>query len=120
MMEGKMGEMIAFCGLACNECGAFLATSNDDDEKRQEVAGVWSKMFKADIKKEDINCDGCLSNSARLFSHCNVCEIRKCGREKGVSNCAHCDEYACSKLDWIFQMAPDSKNRLDEINASIV
>lgn len=56
-----MHEMIAFCGLLCNECGAFIATRDDDDEKRAEVAETWSKQFNADIKPQDVNCDGCLS-----------------------------------------------------------
>ena len=112
-----MEEMISFCGLLCNECGAFIATQNDDDEKRAEVAEQWSKQYHADLKPEDINCDGCISNSERLFGHCRVCEIRKCGKGKAIDNCAHCDEYACEKLEKIFQMVPDAKKRLDEIKS---
>ncbi len=52
-----MDEMIAFCGSLCYECPAFLATKNDDDEKRVETARVWSKQYNADIKPEDMNCD---------------------------------------------------------------
>lgn len=110
-----MEEMIAYCGLACHECGALLATKNDDDEKRVEVAQLWSEMFNTEIKPEDINCDGCLSVNGRRFSHCEVCEIRKCGMAQGVENCAHCKEYPCNKLDLIFAAVPDSKRRLDEI-----
>ena len=107
--------MISFCGLLCNECGAFIATRDDDDEKRAEVAEQWSNGYNADIKPEDINCDGCLSGSERLFNHCKVCVIRKCGKEKSIANCAYCDEYACEKLEKIFQMVPDTKKQLDEI-----
>ena len=114
-----MSEMISFCGLLCNECGALIATKNGDDEKRAEVAELWSKQYKADIKPQDINCDGCMSEGARLFGHCMVCEIRKCGREKGVVNCAYCDEYACEKLEGFFQMVPDAKKRLDEIKSGL-
>jgi len=114
-----MNEMMSFCGLLCNECGAFIATENDDDEKRAEVAEQWSKGYNADIKPEDINCDGCLSDGERLFSHCKVCEIRKCGKEKSIANCAYCDDYACEKLDKIFQMVPDAKDRLDEVRRGL-
>ena len=110
-----MNEMISFCGLLCNECGAFVATRDDDDEKRAEVAEQWSNGYNADIKPEDINCDGCLSGSERLFNHCKVCVIRKCGKEKSIANCAYCDEYACENLEKIFQMVPDTKKQLDEI-----
>ncbi|OFW52645.1 MAG: hypothetical protein A2163_00025 [Actinobacteria bacterium RBG_13_35_12] len=78
-----MDKMIAFCGLTCIECLAFIATQKDDDKEREKVAKVWSKLYKCDIKPENINCDGCLEESGRLFNYCTVCEIRKCGQEKG-------------------------------------
>jgi len=62
-----MKEIIAFCGLPCHECGALLATQDDDDAKRAEVAQQWSKLFKVDIKPESINCDGCLSEGGQIF-----------------------------------------------------
>jgi hypothetical protein len=114
-----MDEMIAFCGLACNECRAFLATKADDDEKRAEVAQLWSKEFKVDINPEDINCEGCLAEGENLFNYTKVCEIRKCGKEKGLLNCAHCNDFACEKLEKFFEMAPDVKTRLDEIRAKL-
>ncbi len=77
-----MGEMIAFCGLDCNECPALIATQKDSDDERRRVAELWSKQFNANIKPEDINCDGCFSDTGRLFSYCKVCEIRKCGQER--------------------------------------
>ncbi len=114
-----MKEMIAFCGLACHECPALLATKADDDEKRAEVAQLWSKQFNADIKPDEINCDGCQSGGENLFGHCKVCEIRKCGKEKSVSNCAYCVEYSCEKLGMVFDMMPDAKKRLDDINSKV-
>jgi hypothetical protein len=45
-------EIIAVCGLDCHECGAFLATQDNDDQKRAEVAQEWSKLFKVEIKPE--------------------------------------------------------------------
>ena len=114
-----MDEIIAFCGITCHECGAFLATRDDNDEKRAEVAQLWSKEFKADLKPEDINCEGCLSDGENLFNHTKTCEIRKCGREKGVVNCAHCSDYTCEKIEKFFEMVPDAKKRLDGIRAKL-
>ncbi len=113
-----MSEIIAYCGLSCSDCPAYIATQEDDNAKRKETAETWSQEFNADIKPEDINCDGCLSNE-RVFRHCNVCEIRKCAREKDVMNCAHCDEYACEKLSEFFEMVPDTKERLDAIRKNL-
>ena len=56
-----MKEMMVLCGLDCYGCGAFWATKENNDHKRAEVAQEWSKLFKVEIKSEDINCDGCLS-----------------------------------------------------------
>jgi hypothetical protein len=110
-------EMIAYCGLACHKCGAFLATINNDNEKRKEVAAAWSKLYNFVIKPEEVNCRGCLSHNT-LFMHCQVCAIRKCGQEKGVKNCAHCPDYGCAKLESILSLAPDARKNLEEIRSS--
>ena len=114
-----MKDMISHCGLKCNECAAFIATKDDNDKKRREVAAKWAKQYKADIKPEDINCDGCLSSGQRVFSHCHVCEIRKCGIEKNVPNCANCHEYVCEKLEDFLKMVPGNKDLLDEIRKTV-
>jgi hypothetical protein len=114
-----MAEMIAICGLDCSECGAFQATRDDDDEKRAETAKLWSELYGAEIKPVDINCTGCVTEGKIKFHHCTVCEIRKCGTEKGVENCAHCEEYACDRLKEFFRMAPECKASLDAIHARL-
>ncbi|MCJ7580741.1 MAG: DUF3795 domain-containing protein [Candidatus Aminicenantes bacterium] len=114
-----MEKIVSICGLPCSECGAYLATINNDDEKRREVAELWSKQYGAEIKAGDINCESCLSDSENVFSHPKVCEIRKCGKEKGVVNCAYCSDYVCEKLGKFFEMVPDAKQRLDQIKAGL-
>ena len=32
-----MDKMIAFCGIVCTECPAFLATQKDDDKERRKI-----------------------------------------------------------------------------------
>jgi hypothetical protein len=94
-----MEKMIAFCGLTCSECPAYIATQREDDDERRKVAEMWSKEFKVELKPEDINCDGCL--------------------DKKIKNCAYCDEYACEKLTDFFKVAPEAKNNLDEVRKSL-
>ncbi len=108
-------EMTAFCGLACYECPAFLATRADDNEKRAEIAKEWSKQYHADIKSENINCDGCKSDTGRLIGHCYVCEIRKCGMEKKVETCGYCADFPCVRLDFIFNAVPEAKKKLENM-----
>jgi len=114
-----MKKTIAYCGIICSECTAFLATQKNDDNERKKVAEMWSKQFNAEFKPEDINCDGCLSESERLFNYCRVCEIRKCGQEKGVKNCAYCDDYACETLNKFIDNVPEAKTTLEEIRKSL-
>ncbi|MFH1213207.1 MAG: DUF3795 domain-containing protein [Candidatus Neomarinimicrobiota bacterium] len=114
-----MKSIIAYCGLNCHECGAYLATIANDDAKRKEIAEQWSKEYHADIKPADINCTGCLTVGENVFSHCKVCEIRLCGMQKKVVNCAHCDDFACEILENFFTMAPSLRKRLTELRAAL-
>ncbi len=114
-----MTEMIAMCGLACNDCEAYKATQANDDAKRVETAAAWSKQYGADIKPEHINCEGCTSTCDNVFSHCKVCEIRKCCTEKAHVNCAHCDDYVCATLENLVKAVPEAKARLDAIKAKL-
>ncbi|MBU7015546.1 MAG: DUF3795 domain-containing protein [Theionarchaea archaeon] len=114
-----MDRIIAFCGLKCTECPAFLATQRDDDEARIKVAETWSSIYNSDFKPHDINCDGCISKKGQLFRYCTVCEIRKCGQKKGVINCGYCDEYACQRLQEFFSQASEAKKNLEHIRKTL-
>lgn len=114
-----MEKMTAFCGLACHKCEAYQATKADDDKKRVKIANLWSKRYNMNFERQDINCDGCKSGTDRLFGYCKSCEVRKCGVERSVANCAHCSEYPCVKLDPIFMAAPGLKKRLDMIKNEV-
>lgn len=117
-----MEKMISVCGLICTDCPAYLATQNDDDEGRKKVANEWSSD-KLLLKPEDINCDGCSAIEKRLIKFCTMCEVRDCGLERKLQNCAHCDEYPCEKLnkhlETIGEWGVKAKVNLDEIRKNI-
>jgi hypothetical protein len=113
-----MGRIVAYCGIICSDCPTFKATMANDDAERRRVAELWTKQYARKYRTEDINCDGCLTKGPRIFSYCKVCEMRKCGRERNVENCAHCDEYACGKLSKLFNEYEPAKEVLDEIRAT--
>ncbi len=77
------------------------------------MAEEWSKQFNYDLKPEDINCDGCQSQGGALFKHSQVCALRKCGMEKGVETCGHCDEYLCEKLEKFYETMPELRKLLE-------
>ena len=110
-----MAKQIAYCGLVCTDCGAYIATQADDDKQRKDVAEQWTKEYKHDFKPEDINCDGCLTVTGKVAVYTAMCPIRKCGKEKGVINCAYCSDYSFDKTDEFFKMVPACKKTLDAI-----
>ena len=110
-------KIIAVCGLICSECPAYLATQAGDRQKAQETADIWSSQYKHEIKIDDVWCDGC-TQGERKCSHCGECEIRACGLDKGVENCARCDEYPCEQLNGFFKMVPQAQENLDSLRVS--
>ena len=115
-----MDEIIAHCGLNCGTCPAYIATKNDDNQARIELAQKWSKEFGHEMKPEDINCDGCISTGTRVLGYCQICDIRKCAIGKGVVNCAHCNDYGCEKLTAFHANVPPAKETLDNIRKGLV
>jgi len=112
-------KIIAYCGLICSDCPAYIATQANDQEALEKVVAQWSEEYSApDMTVESILCDGCL-DGPRKCSHCAECEIRACGVAKGVVNCAYCDDYACEKLTGFFGFVPDAKKVLDGIRQNI-
>ncbi len=95
-----MSDMVAFCGLFCDECPAYIATQVNDEAARQEAIARWRKLFNdSDIDVEFVTCDGCLITNGRLGGPCRECQIRKCALASGVANCAECEGYQdCEKL----------------------
>jgi len=92
-----MNKIIAMCGLICDDCIAFIATQKGDNEMRQKVVEAWSTEDER-LKLEDVDCDGCTIGK-KLHSFCAVCDVRKCGLEKSIENCAYCKEFPCDKLE---------------------
>ena len=112
-------QMIAYCGLTCTECPAYIATQADDMEALARVATQWSKEFNTTITTKDCLCDGCLSSNGRLSGYCSQCAVRACAIERRVINCAYCDDYGCETLSSFLQFAPQAKAKLEEIRLTL-
>jgi Protein of unknown function (DUF3795) len=108
-------EGIAYCGLDCDKCPAFLATQNGDMEELAVVAARWSSATGREITAENILCDGCRSGGERINTFCSVCEIRECAVGRGIETCASCEEYACERLSGFPAFQGEGKVNLDRI-----
>lgn len=111
-----MEKLISCCGLNCATCDARIATINNDDELRKATAEKWRVAFNPDITSEMINCTGCREEGPK-FSHCSMCEIRKCVNAKGYNTCGDCDELeTCSIVGGILKAVPDALTNLRSLN----
>ena len=112
--------MIAYCGLVCSDCEAYLATQADDQVALARVAAKWREEYNAPtITVEEVVCDGCVAPTGHRCSHWYECDIRICGAEHAVENCAHCAAYACAKLERFFGFVPEARVRLDQVRRSL-
>lgn len=115
-----MEEMISYCGLICTECPIYIASREPDKNKKEklivEIIDACRNIYGIEYKPEQITeCDGCKSNSGRIFSSCRECKIKKCASEKNIESCALCRDYPCGQLLKIFETEPAAKQRLDNI-----
>jgi hypothetical protein len=113
-------KIVAYCGIVCSDCSAYIATQSGDRSALQRVAAEWQQEYDlAEVTIQDVTCDGCLGAKGRKGAHCFDCDIRACGVERGVVNCAHCADYACAKLENFFGYVPTARGVLDQVRASL-
>lgn len=87
-----MKDMIAYCGLDCETCDAYLATINNDQALREKTAKLWAELNHAPIQPEDINCEGCRVDGIKTVYCDSLCEIRQCALNKDMCTCGDCSE----------------------------
>lgn len=115
-----MDRIVAYCGLVCSDCDAYVATQANDLEALERLARQAREEFgMEDATAENTMCDGCLRDQGRQIEYCAMCEVRACAVERGVTNCAHCAQYACETLEGFFAHATDTRSVLDEIHDSL-
>ncbi|NIP36547.1 MAG: DUF3795 domain-containing protein [Thermoplasmata archaeon] len=110
-----MDEEVSYCGLVCAECPAYRGTRDGDVELLERAAKVWSEHYDEDLTADSIRCDGCKSLTGPHSVTCVTCKIRICAKDRGVENCALCDEYGCDILEGILSVAPEAREKLEEI-----
>ena len=108
-----MRNMIAYCGLDCEKCDAYLATINNDQALREKTAKLWAELNKAPIRPEHINCEGCRVDGIKTVYCDNLCGIRQCALKKGVTTCGDCPELEiCQTVGMVISNSPDALKNL--------
>ena len=109
-----MKKMIAYCGLDCEKCDAYLATINDDQALREKTAKAWAELNHAPILPEHINCQGCRGAGIKTVFCDSPCQIRQCALKKGVQTCGDCSELeTCPTVGMIHGNNPEARDNLN-------
>ena len=111
-----MNQLIACCGLDCGACDARTATITNDSALREKTAALWSKLNGVPITPEMIHCTGCRVEGVKTPFCGNLCQIRKCVREKGLDTCADCAQMdECQTLGRIAANTPSVLENLKRL-----
>ena len=82
-------KLAAVCGLYCNACSLFIATTEDPERLNRLAA-------KLHLSPEESRCYGCRSN--KRLPYCEKCRIFACAAERGIDFCSECEDYPCGDL----------------------
>lgn len=110
-----MKNKIAYCGLNCEKCDAYLATIHDDQALREKTAKLWTEFNQTTILPEQIHCQGCRGDGAKTVFCESLCGIRQCALNKGVATCGECEKLeSCQTLGAILSNNPEALENLRE------
>ena len=108
-----MRPNIAYCGLDCEQCDAYIATLHDDQALREKTAKLWAALNHAPILPEHIHCQGCRADGVKTVFCEQLCAVRRCARQRGVVTCGDCPEMeSCPTVGAIFTNNPQAKEKL--------
>jgi hypothetical protein len=82
-------KLAAVCGLYCEACSWFIATTEDSERFRRLAAQLH-------FSEEESRCYGCRSD--KRLPYCERCSIFACAAERGIDFCSECEEYPCDDL----------------------
>ncbi len=110
-----MKDLIGYCGLDCEACEARIATVNNDDEQRRNVAQLWSELNGVEITPEMINCVGCRVRGVKTPYCDSICPIRQCAMGRNHVTCGDCAEMdTCDKLGMILGNNEEARRNLKQ------
>ncbi len=115
-----MTQYLAYCGIDCAGCEAYLATQANDTAAQRALLEKWRVEYKSPgMTMAAVTCDGCTS-TGRLGGYCHECPVRACGVEKGVQNCAYCEDYSgCETLHPFIANVPGALDNLEALRAAL-
>lgn len=112
-----MEQILTRCGYRCDLCLAYKPNIAQNPSNQQKLSDGWHKYFGFRIPAPEICCDGCMAedNPQRVAPQLidQSCPVRPCVIEKGLDNCAQCEQYICEKLTERLVVYKEVQNRVD-------
>ena len=87
--EGPDKIFAAVCGLYCEACSWFIATTEDPERLRRLAAQLH-------FSEEEGRCYGC--RSGKRLPYCEKCTMSACAAARGIDFCSQCEGYPCDDL----------------------
>lgn len=91
-----METILTRCGYRCDLCLAYKPNVIQNPENRHKLSDGWYQYFGFRLSPEEICCDGCMAEDPTLIDR--SCPVRPCVIERGLDNCASCQDYVCERL----------------------
>ena len=81
--------LAAVCGLYCEACSWFIATTEEPERLKRLAAQLH-------FSEEGSKCYGCRSD--KRLPYCEKCRMSACAAKRGIDFCSQCEEYPCDDL----------------------
>jgi hypothetical protein len=82
-------KLAAVCGLYCEACSWFIATTEDPERLKRLAA-------QSQFSEQESKCYGC--RSEKRLPYCEKCKMFVCAIEQGFAFCSECEGYPCEDL----------------------
>ena len=99
------------CGYRCDLCLAYAPNVINHPSNREKLSDGWYKYYGFRIPPERILCDGCMAGNPQLIDQ--ACPVRPCVIERGLDNCAQCEEYVCDRVTQRLVAYEEVRERVD-------
>ncbi|MBN1380412.1 MAG: DUF3795 domain-containing protein [Deltaproteobacteria bacterium] len=87
--EKQDKKLAAVCGLYCEACSWFIATTEDPERLKKLAAQLH-------MSEEESKCYGCRSD--KRIPYCEQCRMFACAAEQGIDFCGECNQYPCDEI----------------------
>lgn len=106
-------KLIAYCGIDCSKCDAYIGTTTNDQTLLATTAKLWSELNGVTITPEDLRCEGCRTNGIKTMYCSSLCKIKQCAISKQYETCGNCENL--EQCPMIASIAKFHKDAIDNL-----